>query len=156
MKIDTLGVSKLGSHLLQKHELSQRGWTFGFDRAKTRCGQCDFHQRRITVSIYYVRDRASNVGDIQNTILHEIAHALAGYEAGHNHEWKRIALSIGCDGKVTCDNWQGVVPGNYRIKCECGSINVERYRLSSKLRNCVCASCRTLRVVKCCHSRGKQ
>ena len=37
---------------------------------------------------------------IKNTILHEIAHAIVGYGvSAHGSEWKRMAMSIGCNGQ---------------------------------------------------------
>ncbi len=36
---------------------------------------------------------------MRNTILHEIAHALTGHKAGHNAEWRNMAIAIGCDGQ---------------------------------------------------------
>lgn len=32
-------------------------------------------------------------------MLHEIAHALVGYECGHGSTWDRVAQEIGCHGE---------------------------------------------------------
>ena len=42
---------------------------------------------------------------MKNTLLHEIAHALAGHEHNHDEVWKATARSIGCDG-CRCGHWQ--------------------------------------------------
>ncbi|MBN9201052.1 MAG: SprT-like domain-containing protein, partial [Microbacterium chocolatum] len=54
-------------------------WTFGFDNAKRRAGLCDYRARRISVSRYL----AARYSDDENhqTLLHEVAHALAGSQA---------------------------------------------------------------------------
>jgi predicted SprT family Zn-dependent metalloprotease len=39
----------------------------------------------------------ANDAKFKNTVLHEIAHAIAGPEAGHGSQWKRIAHQIGYD-----------------------------------------------------------
>lgn len=35
----------------------------------------------------------------RNTVLHEIAHIIAGARHGHDDVWKRIAMNIGCTGE---------------------------------------------------------
>ncbi len=71
-------------------------WSFGFDRARTRAGACDYAKRRITVS-RLIAERSSD-DDIHQVLLHEVAHALAGPGAGHGPRWKRIADDLGYAG----------------------------------------------------------
>lgn len=131
--------------LMKRHGLTERGWKFGYDRAKSRCGVCDYNNRTIKLSSYYVKDMSGNLGDIRNTILHEIAHAIAGYDAAHNECWKRVAVSIGCTG-TTCNTvWKGA-SAKYKVWCNCKKVDVLRYRLSKKIKSCVCASCRTMNI----------
>lgn len=72
-------------------------WTFGFDHARTRAGQCDYRAKRITVS----RHLAARYDDdeIHQVLLHEVAHALAGSGAGHGPRWKKTARELGYEGK---------------------------------------------------------
>ncbi|NYF15315.1 putative SprT family Zn-dependent metalloprotease [Microbacterium sp. AK009] len=94
-------------------------WTFGFDNAKRRAGLCDFRRRRISVSRYL----SARYDDDTNhqTLLHEVAHALAGPAAGHGAEWKRIARELGYVGGTTHDGetavelapWVGVCPAGH-------------------------------------------
>ena len=51
-------------------------WSFGFDNAKRRAGLCDYTRKRISVSRYL----AARYDDDTNhqTLLHEVAHAIAG------------------------------------------------------------------------------
>lgn len=94
-------------------------WTFAFDNAKRRAGACDYTRRRITVSRYLSAryDDESN----RQTLLHEVAHALAGARAGHGAAWKRIARSLGYTGGVTHHGetatdlapWVGVCPAGH-------------------------------------------
>ncbi|SIT87413.1 SprT-like domain-containing protein [Microbacterium sp. RU33B] len=74
-------------------------WTFAFDNAKRRAGLCDFTAKRISVSRYL----AARYDDDDNhqTLLHEVAHALAGPDAAHGPRWKSIAREIGYTGGVT-------------------------------------------------------
>jgi predicted SprT family Zn-dependent metalloprotease len=78
------------------------GWSFGFDRALCRLGKCYRNKRRITLSWNYVC--LNPAADIQDTVLHEIAHALVPYTVErkpHGPIWRKTALAIGCNGEVT-------------------------------------------------------
>ncbi|QKJ18449.1 SprT-like domain-containing protein [Microbacterium hominis] len=74
-------------------------WTFAFDNAKRRAGLCDYTRRRISVSRYL----AARYDDDTNhqTLLHEVAHALAGAGAGHGPRWKALARELGYVGGTT-------------------------------------------------------
>ena len=65
-------------------------WTFAFDNAKTRAGLCNFTAKRISVSRYIAQ--RSDDDDIHQVLLHEVAHAIAGPDAGHGDTWKRLGL----------------------------------------------------------------
>ena len=89
-------------------------WSFGFDNAKRRAGLCDFTKKRISVSRYL----AARYDDDTNhqTLLHEVAHALAGPTAGHGSAWKAVAVqTVECPNPA-CD--ARVVP--HRACAECG------------------------------------
>lgn len=74
-------------------------WTFGFDHAKRRAGLCNYTARKITVSRYLAAKFDDD--EIHQILLHEVAHAIAGSDAAHGAEWKRIARDIGYVGKRT-------------------------------------------------------
>ncbi len=96
-------------------------WSFDFDRATRRAGLCDFARQRITVS----RHLALRFDDdaIHQTLLHEVAHALAGPRTGHGPEWRRIARELGYVGGVTHDGpiaddrarWRGSCPSGHEF-----------------------------------------
>lgn len=96
-------------------------WTFAFDHAKVRAGLCDFTRKRITVSRYL----AARFDDEENyqTLLHEVAHALAGPKEGHNPRWLGIARELGYIGGVRHTGetarelaaWVGVCPAGHTI-----------------------------------------
>ena len=77
-------------------------WSFGFDNAKNRCGQCQHHRRRITLSRHYVR--LNDEAEVRDTILHEIAHALVGPGAGHGARWQAQAIRIGATPQRCAQN----------------------------------------------------
>ena len=81
---------------LQKFNLND--WKVTFDYAKRRAGACIYSKKELSFSIYFLRNSSSF--DLNDTLLHEISHALVGPNQGHNNIWKKKALSIGCTGKV--------------------------------------------------------
>ena len=94
-------------------------WTFAFDSAKTRAGLCNYTTKRITVSRYLAARYDDD--EIHQVLLHEVAHALAGARAGHGPAWKRVAASLGYEGKRLHDGaiagelapWVGQCPGGH-------------------------------------------
>ena len=94
-------------------------WSFGFDNAKRRAGLCDYTRKRISVSRYL----AARYDDDTNhqTLLHEVAHALAGPAAGHGPAWKRVARDLAYVGGTTHAGetatelapWVGVCPAGH-------------------------------------------
>ncbi|MFD5599404.1 SprT-like domain-containing protein [Leucobacter sp. NPDC058333] len=89
----------IAMHLSDIKVRGDRPWTFAFDNAKRRAGLCNYTDRRITVSRYL----ASKFDDdeIHQVLLHEVAHALAGPDAGHGPRWKSVANELGYVGGVT-------------------------------------------------------
>ena len=133
----------LAYQLMDEHGLVERGWTFEFDRAKTRFGVCYYNRKQIKLSkvLTVHRDESS----VRNTILHEIAHALVGHGHGHNHVWRRKALEIGCNAeRVTDDenlnkispetfnNYVGICPNGHRAY---------RSRLTERAKRMSCGKC---------------
>ncbi|GAB3172573.1 hypothetical protein GCM10027059_42250 [Myceligenerans halotolerans] len=109
----------LARDLMDQHGLAD--WRFEYDDAKRRAGMCHFARRRISLSapLTTVYDE----GEVRDTVLHEIAHALAGREAGHGAQWRAKAQEIGCSGlryvdpsAPTLDGpWIGVCPRGHRM-----------------------------------------
>ena len=94
--MDLNDAAKLAVLYMDLHELN--GWQFRFDRATRRFGCCHHSSKTISLS----RDLVSlnDKRDVRDTILHEIAHALAGPKVRpHGREWREIALRIGCNGR---------------------------------------------------------
>lgn len=85
----------LADELMERYWYKLDGWKFDFDNAKRRCGSTRFNTKTITLSRHFVslNDEAA----VRETILHEIAHAIAGQvgDRGHGRLWKGIARQIG-------------------------------------------------------------
>ena len=111
-------MTRLAEDLLAVH-LPRGGWTFGFDRAVRRAGACHHAAQRITVSRHLV-ERAEE-DEVRQVLLHEIAHALAGYRAAHGPRWRARAAAIGYTGSRLHDRpiaehratWLGICPAGH-------------------------------------------
>ena len=84
-------VAGMARRLMEKHGLT--GWTLAFVESKRRLGDCHFRDRVIRISRTHALE--GNEEQIRDTVLHEIAHAIAGPEAGHGPLWKATARRIG-------------------------------------------------------------
>jgi predicted SprT family Zn-dependent metalloprotease len=75
------------------HRFGLVDWTFRFDQAKCRFGCCSFRTREITLSAPLVLLNAP--AEVDDTIRHEIAHALVGPGEGHGPRWRAQAKACG-------------------------------------------------------------
>lgn len=69
------------------------GWTFGLAATKRRLGVCKYRTKRIEISEYYALNSPPQT--VLDTLLHEIAHAIAGPAARHGPVWKAVAIRLG-------------------------------------------------------------
>lgn len=99
-------------------------WTFGVNTNKTRLGVCKYKHFRIEVSTHHIA--SATVEQITDTILHEIAHAIAGPGAGHGVHWFVQARKIGCNGK-RCGTMVKPEP-NFIGTCNACGAQLKRYR----------------------------
>jgi Mlc titration factor MtfA (ptsG expression regulator) len=56
-------------------------------------GKCYYNNDKISLQINHIIN--SDIDDIKNTILHEIAHSLVGCHNGHNVIWQEKAKELG-------------------------------------------------------------
>jgi predicted SprT family Zn-dependent metalloprotease len=131
--------------LLKQNDLHTQGWTLQSDRAKARAGCCKYRTKVISISKYYLWDERTTLEEFKDTVLHEIAHAIAGSAARHGPAWKEVALRIGCTGE-RCLSRQVVDQTHYKwvIKCPCGAVNLRRLTLQKKkVRRWQCLTCKS-------------
>jgi predicted SprT family Zn-dependent metalloprotease len=118
--------------LLATHGLLAE-WRFEWDRATTRFGQCDHRTKLITLS-RHLSDKASD-DDVEQVILHEIAHALAGSREGHGTKWRSIAARIGYTGGRTHHQAPAADRAKWLGKCPNGH-EIIRFRKPGKPASC--------------------
>jgi predicted SprT family Zn-dependent metalloprotease len=69
------------------------GWRFRWSTTKKGLGYCNFRTKTLVLSRPLAKVNCES--RMQYTWRHEIAHALAGANAGHGTEWKRVVKACG-------------------------------------------------------------
>lgn len=124
----------LAELVLEEHGLDKQGWTFEWDYAKRRAGQCRYGDKVISLSFSY-----SNLNDeanVENTIRHEVAHALVGPGHGHGPVWQRMALKIGCNASRTTTPDTVKPKGKYTATCPSCAKEVQYYARPRVQKSC--------------------
>ena len=103
---------------LTQYGLEASGWQGRFDEAKRRFGICKMHHKTISLSRPLVM--LNSEAEVRDTILHEVAHALAwerhGENCHHDERWRTICTEVGARPVVTYDD-EVVQPGLPWILC---------------------------------------
>lgn len=103
----------LAVSLMAVHGLNQLGWRFTWDNAKTHYGVTKYRSQVIALSRPLTLLNAED--QVKNTILHEIAHVLAGAANGHNWNWQAMARQVGANPE-RCGTGL-IAPSKYAAKC---------------------------------------
>jgi predicted SprT family Zn-dependent metalloprotease len=83
-------------------------WTFGWNNRTTALGVTNYRNKTITLSKPLTE--VNSLEEMRDTILHEIAHAKAGNQAGHGPVWKSWARTVGANPERTTDTAVSVAP----------------------------------------------
>ncbi len=120
---------QLAIELMTEHGLIQAGWVFRWGHGRRQLGSCQILRRRgpllgrpaeikvIKLSKHLVALNSDE--EVRDTILHEIAHALAGLKNGHNHVWKQVCLRIGAKPQRIAGEEVKTVDARYTLICGC-------------------------------------
>jgi SprT protein len=111
-------------------------WSFAFDHATKRAGLCDYGRKRISIS----RHLAARWDDdeVHQTLLHEVAHAIAGPGTGHGAQWRRVADELGYVGGTTHSGEIAVERARWHGRCAAGH---EFVRFRRPARTVSCGAC---------------
>lgn len=119
-ELEAIAVAELARHGL-------RGWSFGFASTKRRLGVCKYRSKRIEIAEYYALHSPRE--SVLDTLLHEIAHAIAGPAARHGPAWKAVAVRLGATPRA-CESAANVAmqPGDWRATCPSCQKTIHRYQ----------------------------
>jgi predicted SprT family Zn-dependent metalloprotease len=117
-------------------------FTFEFEDCKRTLGRCHYYTKKITLSKWYAE--LNEEKEIEDTILHEIAHALAWTHnkfKGHGKIWKDWARKVGATPKA-CSKANLAKPTNhYKYEQTCCGVTYKRHRLRKNARY-FCPNCK--------------
>jgi len=118
--------------LLRLHRLS--GWSFAFDGAKRRGGACHFGRKQVTMAAGFAA--MADEAEIEDTLLHEIAHALVGRHHHHDAVWQAKARELGCSAR-RCHTLSFAEPSVIaRCASGCFAVGKHRRRRHMRCRRC--------------------
>lgn len=138
--MNTVEAEKLTLDLMEKHGLIKKGWVFKYDKAVQRFGCCHWSKQMITLSEALVG--MNDEPEVRNTILHEIAHALADQKEGHGAQWKTIAELIGATPERCYDSTVVATPkAKYIRKCVKGCGRERKLYRKPKRSKTYCGYC---------------
>ena len=130
-------VRKLAESEMGKH-LDMSVWRFGWDSAKRRLGVCKYAEKLISLSRYFVD--LHSLDEIHQVILHEVAHAIAGSNAGHGKKWKDTATKLGYRHKKISGDEIGNATAKLVGTCPNGHINYRHRKPKTPLSCGKCSS----------------
>jgi hypothetical protein len=135
IKMNSFEAKTLANQLIQQFGLV--GWTFKINsRAKTRLGCCKYF-RTGTGGIIELSAWCLNGGVVEgkaeDTIRHEIAHAIAGPGSGHGPKWRQACRLTGANPQVcaSAEVINNAPKPKYKLICtSCHKVLAERHRRS--------------------------
>ena len=104
-------------------------------------GRCQFLAvPRLTFNVPYIKHclEHDEFNELRDTVLHEIAHVLAGRGHGHDNVWKEKAREIGIENPKRCSDTKYHIPYKWKLTCSnCGKVYYQN-RFSSTM---ACGDC---------------
>ena len=124
--------SRRAKELIQEFQLKGHignNWHFQWNRGLRFLGRCNYCKGTIELSYHYAQH--GSLADIEDTIRHEIAHAMAGPMAKHGPFWKSACLVTGAK-PLACFSDKNPIPAKYISNC---AVCNKEYRCYRKLKN---------------------
>lgn len=126
----------LAKSLMNEHGLYT--WKFAWINRKTAFGLCNYSTKTISLSRHLVT--INDMPRVKNTILHEIAHALAPGH-GHGRVWKNMCVKIGARPERCYNEQNTVTPeAKYHLVCRECDFKASRHRKPT-VQNYMCPKC---------------
>src|SRR6267142_2373214 len=88
---------------LKELKLWEKGWRTTFSKSEQYIGRCWHDSKRIEISLIHLNTRSE--ASLSDTILHEIGHAIAGHDHGHDEVWRAECIKLGLTNPTTCKQY---------------------------------------------------
>jgi predicted SprT family Zn-dependent metalloprotease len=145
---------QMALELMEHFGLFEAGWRFRWGSGKRQLGSVRVTRRRHPTSSRIIEHKTLTLSrhlvslnttqEVRDTILHEIAHALAGVEHGHDAVWKAVCLKIGAKPQRLADESVRIVSPAWEILCpSCRKVVAQRHRRMNRdrLKSSYCRHC---------------
>ena len=130
----------LAAELIAEYNLA--GWKLVIDeRPRRRIGQCRYGRKELAVTGWYVD--LNPWDSVEDTLRHEVAHALAGSKANHGPEWVEQCHRVGARAERQLDTSKGgIISPAKRLQAKCAFCGTpyKRDRWPTGNRYCRCTS----------------
>lgn len=124
----------------KEYNLLSLGWRFSFNEHKTSLGICYTRQRRIELSLEWVKINTSLPADMEDVIRHEIAHAIDYHKrrtTDHSKAWKRVCVQVGALPERLYKRKEAQRPASkYILKCDKCGHESRRHRVGDREYSC--------------------
>lgn len=135
--MDTSEARTVAIELMRKHGLVNKHWRFQFDESVRRFGLCSYQTS--TISLSRTLTELNPIDVVRDTILHEVAHALAGPTAKHGRVWKLMAQSIGAKPERCYSSDEVRTPtAPWQAVCQFCNRTIKRHRMRKSLMQVWC------------------
>jgi len=128
----------LALNLMNEHGLFINRWQFQWCEGKRLFGYCNNTKKIISLSLPLTELNSEE--QVKDTILHEIAHALAPVGEGHGRIWKSICVKIGAN-PTRCYSSKDVTKPKANYVRVCTTCNVEHQAYRKSRRKVACGAC---------------
>ena len=121
---------------------SQLGWTSGYHNRKGALGTCNRRYKTVKLSKYILENSNILVSDWEDTIRHEIAHAIDFEIRGrsaHDNYWKSIAVQVGA--KPQSGKNAKIDPKSSKYTLECPGCKKQTASHKKRKRSAACGEC---------------
>lgn len=90
------------------YNMNKMGWKFAFNDRKRALGVCSPRRKTIYLSTFFIESGSREMKMWENTMIHEIAHAINTGLGGRGHDsrWRDIFIKNGGDGNRTSGDTQ--------------------------------------------------
>ena len=109
------------------------GWTLDVRDFRSKWGVCRYKTKTIALASFLVDELSKS--EIRETVLHEAAHALVGFQHKHDAVWKAMARKLGLQNPRRGSKKTRRIP--FRMKATCKSKHGVHYCNGLLKRHCV-------------------
>jgi len=124
--------------------LKDLGWKFEFNTRKKAAGICSPREKTIFISKWLLEQNLNKSQEFENTIRHEIAHALdfvmRGY-SNHDSQWKAIARAILCTAERCYTSEQIAVKAQTKYTLICDTCGKQTPSHKIRKKKYACGTC---------------